>query len=219
MLGDKNFKKGLLFQLQFFQLWIKAYQKTDIVQLEDSLIALSFELQNYMLLSSSEKTEKKEGKKSGEYFKKAIGTSLSGSYFAKAYRLETILKELKGWDVTLSSPDQILDKLLMENYRSSKNPRLFDLWAKRIEWADLKTKYDSMSKDQKFTHENELLALQWRQALDLNAFGLQNKAVNLMFNIVSKAPDHPQFPGWIKEIREILGVKPAAEKAAEKKPL
>lgn len=207
MLGDKNFKKGLLFQLQFFQLWIKAYQKTEITELEDSLVALCFEIENYKLLSASEKVEKKEGKKSGDNFKKAISTALSGSYFAKAYRLELLLKETKGWDINLSNSEQILEKLLMSHYRGLKNARLFNLWEKRIEWFDLKTKYDSMSNEQKFTHENELLSLRWTQAQDLKLFGFQNKAVNLMFSIISKAPDHPQFEGWIKELRGVLGIK------------
>ena len=207
MLGDKNFKKGLLFQLQFFQLWIKAYQKTEITQLEDSLVALCFEIENYKLLSASEKVEKKEGKKSGDHFKKAISTALSGSYFAKAYRLELLLKETKGWDINLSNSEQILEKLLMDHYRELKSARLFNLWEKRVEWFDLKTKYSSMSNEQKFSHENELLSLQWKQAQDFKTFGLQNKAVNLMFGIISKAPDHPQFEAWIKELRGVLGIK------------
>ena len=138
--------------------------------------------------------------------------SISASYFSKAYHLDTLLKETKGWDLTLSNSEQILDRLLMEEYRTSKNPRLFDLWGKRLELSDLKMKYLSFSNEQKLSHENEIFTFQWKQAQDLKLFGLQNKAVNLMMSIVSKAPDHPQFESWTKEIREILGIKSSIEK-------
>jgi hypothetical protein len=51
---------------------------------------------------------------------------------------------------------------------------------------------------------------QWKMVQDFKAFGLQNKAVNLMFSIVTKAPDHPQFDAWSKELKSTLGsVSPA----------
>lgn len=215
LLGDKNFKKGLLLQLRYLQLWAKAYKKTELVQLEDSLVALCFEIENWLLPlenEKSEKTEKKGAKKSNEPIKNSLGMAISASYFSKAYHLDMLLKETKEWDLTLSSSEQILERLLMGEYRASKNPRLFDLWTKRVELSDLKMKYLSLSNEQKLSHENEVFSFQWKQAQDLKLFGLQNKAVNLMMSIVSKAPDHPQFESWTKEIREILGIKSSIEK-------
>ncbi len=209
MLGDKNFKKWISFQLRYFQLWGKAYKKTELSQLQESLLGLCFEIRNSIL--SFEK-EKKDKPVTPDFRAQSVGVTLSGSYFSKAYRLEPLLKETKGWDLVLSSSEQILDKLFMEGYRSSKDLRLFDLWGKRLEWADLVIKYSSLSNEQKYAHENDLLTLQWKQAQDLRDFGLQNKAVNLMFTIVSKAPDHPQFESRIKEIRAILGIKSSLEK-------
>ncbi|MES2309992.1 MAG: hypothetical protein V4507_14150, partial [Verrucomicrobiota bacterium] len=201
MLSDKKHQKWLWLQLRYFQFWTKAYKKTDLSQLEDGLVALSFEIRNSIL--GFEK-DKETTKGLPDFRKNSIQVSLSQSMFSKAYHLETSIKETTGWDVTLANSEQILENVLMDNYRTNKNPRLFEVWEKRFEWVDLKEKYSTLSTEQKRDLENEVLSQQWKMVQDFKAFGLQNKAINVMFSIISKAPDHPQFEAWSKELRSTL---------------
>lgn len=201
MMSDPYFLKWNGMQLRFLDLWSQAHASKDITSYEESLIQFCFEITDSLLKYEKEKAS--DGKKP-DFRSQSIQQGLSSTVYVKAYRLEGLFKEKAEWNLTLSQPESILEKLLMDRYRSEKNVRLFAIWDKRIEWAELRGKVLSLKKEDQFQLENQVLEQQWKIATDYRNFGLQNKGINLMYSILSKAPDHPQFEPWVKELRSLL---------------
>lgn len=202
MMSDENFLKWNFMVVQFLDLWSQSLNSKDITLFQDQLLNKATLVQESLLKYEKEKSK---NNKLPDYRAQSIQTSMSGSYYVKAYRIEGLFKDSSLWNISLGQPEGILEKMLMDQYRSKKDARLFDIWEKRIQMQENRGKILELKKEKQFELENQVLELQWKMAGDLKRYGLQNKAINLMYTILSKAPDHPQFDAWIKELRAELG--------------
>jgi|GEM_PF-2072752 len=141
------------------------------------------------------------------------------SVFARHYKLEATVSPVEGGAYVPGDVDNIYESMILPHYRSVKQyTNLISAWKKRItQQTAIASSYPFKEAREKFDAE-KLPELQWGQARDLFALGLEQSASQTMVSILQSHMAHPRASEWLAELTALLNREEYVPKAKRGKP-
>jgi len=121
--------------------------------------------------------------------------------------------EAPGWEFVPGNVNGIYSAIILPEYRAEKDPRLLDYWDMVIRKGQEGLYAGMPDFEERQWTQVKRPALMWSRAQDLLLIGQRNRAVTEMFNLIKAFPQHPDAPGWITQLEQIItdaGAAPAA---------
>ena len=151
--------------------------------------------------------------------KNLLNKPLGQSVIAQWIELGEWLPADNAFELTPGNITGIFDKNIRPFLREAKDPQLIATWdlQMKIE-ADRITTGRSEHKAEQFNTVTRPKLL-FLRAKDMKEIGQPNRALAEMLALVRQNPEHPDFPSWVKEIRDsVKVVAPAPAPAAAEAP-
>ncbi|HWL52979.1 MAG TPA: hypothetical protein VNQ90_11125 [Chthoniobacteraceae bacterium] len=128
--------------------------------------------------------------------------------FANWLRLAPLISGDKEWEPVPSKVDGIYQKTILPVLRKAKDPGLLRYWDTRMALEE------KIAADSRLTFEIEKYqyvtkpSLLWARAQEVIVLGQRNHAINEMFALIKKYPDHPDNAAWIAHLESVLKPRP-----------
>jgi hypothetical protein len=155
--------------------------------------------------------------------KELMRSDLNESIFVRWMLLNAYLDALgDNWEMIPGNIDGIYEKVILPEYRRTKDPRLIQYWDARIQREAEQATATGRSFDADKFNQTERPMLMWKRAEDLGAIGLRNREISEMVAIIKEYPSDPSIPTWVAEVEKMLktaAAAPAAPAAAAPAPV
>lgn len=188
--------------LQYLAITLKKALGTPLEQLVPELIAYTVEVQKVDADPALRDTIARE-----DLWRRSVTDGI----FAKWLRLSPLIAGDKEWEPIPSNINGIYQKTILPLMRKAKDPGLLRYWDARMALEE------KIAADSRLTFEIEKFqfvtkpSLLWSRAQEVIVLGQRNHAINEMFALIKKYPDHPDNAAWIAHLESILKPRPKSE--------
>ncbi|GAB4172031.1 MAG: hypothetical protein Fur0032_11440 [Terrimicrobiaceae bacterium] len=157
----------------------------------------------------------KEGKVQGEV-SELLDKPLPDSVFARWLGLGPWLPKADVWELVPGNYRGILDKNVRSVYREEKSPEIIAVWDMEIDYEARRITEGRLTHQATQFNKVQRPRMMFSRANDMVAVGLKNRGAQEILAIIRAEPSHPDFPNWVKRLREL--VTPPAAPETEARP-
>jgi hypothetical protein len=118
------------------------------------------------------------------------------------------------WEHIPGNWDGIYGAIILPEYRAGRDPRLLEYWDAVIKRESDRAADRKLDIEQREWTQEKFPRLLWSRAQDVMVLGQKNRALNEMFNLIKKYPQHPDADSWIASLEGMLVTPSAAAPAA-----
>ncbi len=198
-LRDEAFQTAVSFHLQYLGLTLRRALGATTEELLPELVKYS---ENVLkVLADKDLRPKVQGQ---EFFR----ASVLNSIFTNWYQITPHISGMKEWEPSAGNLNGIYQQTILPVLRQKKDPALLRYWDTRIAFEE------KAHAESRQAFEMEQFAnvgkpnLLWARAQEVLILGQRNHAVNEMFALIKKYPDHPNNAAWIAHLQKLLAPQP-----------
>ena len=108
------------------------------------------------------------------------------------------------WEPVPGNLNGIYNAIILPEFRDTKDPRLMEYWDLKLRKNQESIFAGMPAFDERQKTQVERPGIMWARTQDMMLLGLKNRAITEMFNIIKAYPQHPDAPGWIAQLEQIL---------------
>lgn len=139
---------------------------------------------------------------------------VASGMFAKWLSISDWLPKSGDWEASAGNIDGILEKNVRTPWRKKKDPRLTDTWDLQLAFHEARAQQGRLNILADLNDTISAPRCTFGRARERAVLGEVNQAVTEILELAKKHPEHPDFPQWAAEIRNMLT---PPKKPAEKK--
>jgi len=215
---DRMFEEAISLQLQYLLLSMELQKGDDpmkqreflmgqIMQYMDKLQNWEeklIEMENPPTVRERVDVQKRLGGVNIRELRNTLKENLNTSPFVKQYRLDDHLKLAENWEATPGNLDGIMTQNVMWFLREREDPRLFQMWQRRIQYREKRAKLTQSQATMDSFEKQVKPALLWAMSQDMINLGSKSQGVTQMMAILEQHPDHANFERWSGELIGVL---------------
>ena len=200
-LRSRENKQALRLQLLHLVAALRAGLADDV---RDAFPAVNRWIQYYIEVEGSLTYPRTENRREGARVKRVIGAGLFGTYFARYFELERVVKVPAGWPTSCTNVDSFFSKVLLPICREAGDwPGIDKAWQVRLS-AVRSIGRDREERQDKVAWEAVMKRfypdLLWERAVDKIAFGPDPEiGLKEAYSVIFTYFDHPEMPRWIEQ--------------------
>lgn len=197
LLRSSEMQTALQLHLRYLLLSMERAAADDGKEFVDPSLKYAAELRAFL-----ERLQKKEGV-SGEV-REVLDKPLTDSVFARWLGLAAWLPKADAWEPVPGNYRGILDKNVRAIYRAEKNTEIVAVWDLEIDYEARRITEGRLTHQATQFNEVQRPRMLFSRANDMVAAGLKNRGAQEILAIIRSEPSHPDFPNWVKRLRELV---------------